>query len=106
MMTLNDNDSKKTENVWKENGFFKEQRTDLTISKPNFPKNTLCYVNQGSISPIKGEQAIYLEFVIIVKFCHLLTQILKSTWIIMILRIMKFCCLFLLTIQKLDCIKP
>ena len=65
MMSLNDNDSKKTENVWKENGFFKEQRTDLTISKPNFPENNLCYVNQGSISSIKGEQAIYLEFVII-----------------------------------------
>ena len=64
-MTLNDNDSKKTENVWKENGFFKEQRTDLTISKPDFPENTLCYVNQGSVSPIKGEQAIYLELVII-----------------------------------------
>ena len=64
-MNLNDDDSKKTENAWKENGFFKEQRTDLTISKPNFPKNTLCYVNQGSISPIKGEQAIYLEFAII-----------------------------------------
>ena len=52
IMTLNDDDSKKTENVWKENGFFKEQRTDLTISKPNFPENTLCYVNQRSISPI------------------------------------------------------
>ena len=64
-MTLNDGDSKKSENVCKENGFFKEQRTDLTISQPNFPENTLCYVNQGSISPIKGKQAIYLEFVII-----------------------------------------
>ena len=64
-MTLNNDDSKKSENVCKENGFFKEQRTDLTISKPNFPENTLCYVNQEIISPIKGEQAIYLEFVII-----------------------------------------
>ena len=62
---MNDDDSKKSENVWKENGFFKEKRTDLTISKLNFPENPLCYVNQGSISPIKGEQAIYLEFVII-----------------------------------------
>ena len=25
----------------------------------------MCYANQGSISSIKGEQAIYLEFVII-----------------------------------------
>ena len=62
---MNDDDSKKSENVWKENGFFKEKRTDLTISKLNFPENPLCYVNQGSISPIKGEQAIYLEFAII-----------------------------------------
>ena len=30
MMTLNDdNDSQKTETIWKSNGFFKEQRTDL-----------------------------------------------------------------------------
>ena len=66
MMTLNDdNDSQKTETIWKSNGFFKEQRTDFTINKPNFPENTLVYVNQGSISPIKGEQAIYLEFVIL-----------------------------------------
>ena len=47
------------------NGFFKEQRTDLTITKANFPGNTLRYVNQGNISPVKGEQAIYLEFVIL-----------------------------------------
>ena len=43
----------------------KEQRTDLTIKKPNFPENTLVYVNQGSISHIKDEQAIYLELVIL-----------------------------------------
>ena len=49
----------------KKNGFFKEERTDLTISNPNFLENTLCCMNQGSISPIKGEQTIYLEFVII-----------------------------------------
>ena len=66
MMTLNDdNDSQKTEAIWKSNGFFKEQRTDLSINKANFPDNTLCYVNQGSISPVKGEQTIYLEFVIL-----------------------------------------
>ena len=66
MMTLNDdNDSQKTETIWKSNGSFKEQRTYLTIKKPNFPENTLVYMNQGSISPIKGEQAIYLEFVIL-----------------------------------------
>ena len=66
MMTLNDdNDSQKTETIWRSNGFFKEQRTDFTINKPNFPENILVYVNQGSISHIKGEQAIYVELVIL-----------------------------------------
>ena len=55
MMTVNDDDSKKSENVWRENRFFKEHRT---TSQPNFPENTLYYVNQGTISPIKGEQVI------------------------------------------------
>ena len=57
----------------------KKQRTDLTIKKPNFPENTFVYVNQGSVSPIKGEQAIYFEFVILGQILPLLTQILKST---------------------------
>ena len=65
MFLNNDNDPQKTEIIWKSNGFFKEQRTDLTIKKPNFPENTLVYVNQGSISHIKDEQAIYLELVIL-----------------------------------------
>ena len=65
MISLNDDDSKKSETIWKKNGFFNEQRTDLTITKANFPENTLCYVHQGSISPVKGEQAIYLEFIIL-----------------------------------------
>ena len=54
-----------TESIWKENGFFKEQITDLTIAKPNFPENTLCYVNNGSITPVKGGHSMYLEYVII-----------------------------------------
>ena len=45
--------------------FFKEQRTDLTIAKANFPENVLVYVNQRTISPVKGGHAIYLEFAII-----------------------------------------
>ena len=45
VMTLNNaNDSQKTETIWKSNGFFKEQKTDLTIKKPNFPENILLYV--------------------------------------------------------------
>ena len=51
------------------NGFFRDQRTDLTIVKANFPENMLVYVNQESISPVKNGYAIYPDFVI-------LTQIL------------------------------
>ena len=51
--------------MWTENGFFNEQRSDLTITKPDFPENTLAYVNQGSISTVKSGYAISLEFVIL-----------------------------------------
>ena len=51
--------------IWKKNRFFKDQRTDLTIGKPNFPENTLVYINNGSITPVKGGHGIYLEFVIL-----------------------------------------
>ena len=37
----------------------------MTIPKANFPENTLCHVNQCSVSLVKGGvQAIYLEFVV------------------------------------------
>ena len=66
LISLKEDESKKTETLWPGNGFFNEQRTDLTITKPNFPENTLVYyINQGSISTVKGEHAIYLEFVIL-----------------------------------------
>ena len=66
MISMNQDKVEKSRKcIWKENGFFKEQRTDLTIGKPNFPENTLVYVNNGSITPIKGGHAMYLEFVII-----------------------------------------
>ena len=54
-----------TEQVQKKNGFFNDQRTDLTIVKGNFPKNTLVYVNDGTITPVKGGNAMYFEFVIL-----------------------------------------
>ena len=54
-----------TESIWKENGFFKEQITDLTIAKPNFSENTLVYVNNGSVTPVRGGHAMYFEFVIL-----------------------------------------
>ena len=53
--------------MWLGNEFFDEQRSDLIITKPNFPENALHYVNQGPVSTVKGGHAIYLEFVIIVQ---------------------------------------
>ena len=60
-----DDDSKNTEKIWLESGLFGDQRSDLTILKANFPENTLAYLNQGSVSLVKGGgEAIYLEFVV------------------------------------------
>ena len=64
-LSFEDDGSKNTENVWQESGSFDDYQNDLTIPKANFPENTLCYVNQGSVSLVKGGgQAIYLEFVV------------------------------------------
>ena len=61
-----DRPEKSTEKLWKENGFFGDQRTDLTIGKSNFPENTLVHVNNGSVSVVRrGQQAIYLDYVIL-----------------------------------------
>ena len=66
MISMNvTNEESSTEQVWKENGFFNDQRTDLTIVKGNFPENTLEYVNNGTITPVKGGHAMYLEFAIL-----------------------------------------
>ena len=66
MISLQDDEAKNTEHVWQKSGFFDDHRSDLTIPKVNFPKNTLVYVNQGSVSLVTGSgQAIYLDFVVI-----------------------------------------
>ena len=68
MLSLKDDkgDSSSTEKMWKSNGFFGGQKTNLTISKANFPENTLVYVNNGSIFAVKGGQtAVYLDYVIL-----------------------------------------
>ena len=66
MILFQDDESKGTEKVWQESGFIKKKRGELTISKVNFPKNTLVYANQASVSVCKdGEQAIYVEFLVI-----------------------------------------
>ena len=56
-----------TEHIWKENRLFKDQITDLTIGRSNLPENTLAYVNNGSITPVKGGYTMYLESVILVQ---------------------------------------
>ena len=65
-VSFQDDETKNSEKVWQESGFFDDHRSDLTIPKANSPDNTLVYVNQGSVSLVKGGgQAIYLEFVVI-----------------------------------------
>ena len=66
VLSLTDDESKGSEKIWKEFGFFKDQRVELTISKANFPENILVYINQGSLSVVKGgEKGIYLDFAIL-----------------------------------------
>ena len=46
LLSLKDHDqSKGSENIWPQFGFFGEQRADLTTVKANFPELTLTYVN-------------------------------------------------------------
>ena len=51
--------------IWNKTSFFGDQSTDLTINKLNFPENTLVYINQGSVTPLKGKLAIYLEYLLV-----------------------------------------
>ena len=61
-----DDQSKGSENIWLQPGFFGEQRADLTLQKANFPEITLTYVNQARVSLVKGgEKAIYCNYVIL-----------------------------------------
>ena len=66
VLSLTDDESKGSERIWQEFGFFKDRRVELTISKANFLENCLMYINQGSLSVVKGGgKAIYLDFVIL-----------------------------------------
>ena len=66
VLSLQDDESKSTENIWRENGFFGDQRAELTILKANFPENNLVYVNHGTVSLVKGgDKTIYLDFVVL-----------------------------------------
>ena len=60
-----DDESKGGEKIWIEFGFFGNQRAELTIQKANFPENSFIYVNQATVSLVKGgEKAIYCDYVI------------------------------------------
>ena len=53
LMTIDNNDSSASEKIWLTNGFFEDKRSDLTVSKENFPVNTLLYLNQGVITNLR-----------------------------------------------------
>ena len=64
LMTIENSDFSTSERILLHNGFFGDQRSDTTVSKENFPENTLLYANQGVITNLKaGERAIYLDYV-------------------------------------------
>ena len=64
---LNTKDEKycETEKIWRRPGYFGYQKEDFSISKVNFPENMFCYANQGTLSTVKGNFAIYLDYVIL-----------------------------------------
>ena len=66
LMTSENRDSSASECICLTNGFFGDQRSELTVSKQNFPENTLIYSNQGVITNLKaGDRIIYLDYVVI-----------------------------------------
>ena len=66
MLSFQDDESKGSEKIWQENGFFDNQRAKLTIAKAKFPENMLCYINQDTVSLVKGsEKTRYLDFVVL-----------------------------------------
>ena len=66
LLSLDKSDSSNSEKKLEKNGVFGDQKFDFTITKPNFPKNTLVYCNQGTVSTLKaGDYAIYLDYVIL-----------------------------------------
>ena len=67
MLLSIDNDKKTpSERIWTKNGFFRDQRADLTIFKPSFLENTILYANQGTISTMKTvDYAVHLDYVVL-----------------------------------------
>ena len=66
LMTIENSDSSASEPIWLTNGFFGDQRSDLTVSKENLLENTLIYSNQEAITNLTaGDCVIYLDYVVI-----------------------------------------
>ena len=66
VLSFQDDESIGTEKIWLESGFFGDQRAELTIVKVNFLENTLVYINQGTVSLVKGgEKAVHLDFIVL-----------------------------------------
>ena len=53
VLSVTDDESKGSEKIWKDFGFFGDQQAELTILKANFPENCLVYVNRGQLSIVK-----------------------------------------------------
>ena len=66
LMSFTDDDSKSSERIWIDSGFFDDKRAELTIQKANLPENCLCYTNQATVSLVKGgEKVVYCDYVVI-----------------------------------------
>ena len=64
--SANQNEKEKNgELIWSSNGFFRISKQISTCQKKNLTENTLVYINQGTISTIKSELAIYVNCVIL-----------------------------------------
>ena len=66
-LLLSTGDEKKpdTEKKWNNASCFGDQTVDFTINKTNFLENTLVYSNQRNVTPVKGNPAVYLDYVIL-----------------------------------------
>ena len=66
--------------IWKQDGFFGNDRTDFNLEKVNFPENLLFYVNQGYLTIQKSRKIYYDDYHIIGQSLqiHLLTLKITS----------------------------
>ena len=90
--------------MWQESGFFDDHRSDLIIPKANVPENTLMYVNQGSVSLVKGGgQAIYLEFMVIGQSMPVANPDPSINLETHVFKIIRFFCMCLFITKQQDC---